>query len=106
MKAYPLYPFEKGGNFLRPGNSSGTDEYVRKSNELSLIEYLVDEGYGRTSRRYRLCTRTPMSFSDSLEYDIACPRCGSHLRVCGNQIDSNTHALYKCRCCDNERRKF
>lgn len=103
MKTYPLYPFKKNGRFLQPGNSANTDEYIRDTNEFSLIEFLIDEGLGKISRRYRLYTRNDMSLSDSLEYDISCPHCGSSLRVCGNQIDSNTHALYKCRHCDEER---
>ncbi len=106
MKTYPLYLYERGGKYLRPGNTGNTDEYIRNANELSLIEFLADEGCGRMSRRYRLYTRTPMSFSGSLEYDIACPHCGSQLRVCGNYIDAHTHALYKCRNCDDERRNF
>jgi hypothetical protein len=76
MKTYPLYPYERGGKYLRPGNTGNTDEYIRNANELSLIEFLADEG------------------------------CGSQLRVCGNYIDAHTHALYKCRNCDDERRNF
>jgi len=105
MKTYPLFAFKSGGRYLTAGSTSSTDEYIRETNELSLIEYLVDEGFGKTARRYRLFTRTPMSFADSLEYDIACPHCSSQLRLCGNQIDSTTHGLYKCRHCDEEGRK-
>lgn len=106
MKAYPLNAYKKGGTYLIPAHTSNTDEFVRDTNSVSLIEYLVDEGYGKLSRRYRLYTRQPMSFADSLEYDIVCPHCGNKLRVCGNQIDSHAHGLYKCRNCDDERSRF
>ena len=99
MKAYPLSAYKKGGHYLIPQNTFNTDEYDREHNCLCLREIIENDGYGRTQARYRLYSRDYMRFTDTLEYDIQCPRCGSTLRLCGLPLDANNHGLYKCRNC-------
>ncbi len=99
MKAYGLY-VPREGKYLAPTNSANTAEFILENNEMSLVERCIEEGYGRYKYRYRLHTKYPALYEDTLEYDIACPRCRTHLRLCGRPIDSYDHGLYKCPACD------
>ncbi|MBR3473949.1 MAG: hypothetical protein IKH34_02655 [Oscillospiraceae bacterium] len=67
---------------------------------MSLLEHVVDGSDGHHKYRYRLHTKEPTRFEDTLEYDIGCPRCTSQLRLCGRPLDAYDHGLYKCQVCD------
>jgi len=99
MNAYPLIVPEKG-KYLAPVSTSNTADYVRETRDMSLIEHVVDDGNGHHKYRYRLHTKEPTRFEDTLEYDIGCPRCTSQLRFCGRPLDAYDHGLYKCPVCD------
>ena len=100
MKAYPLIVPEKG-KYLAPVSTSTTVEFVKENREMSLIEHMIDGSDGYYKFRFRLHTRKPASFEDTLEYDIGCPRCTTaKLRLCGRPLDAYDHGLYKCPVCD------
>ena len=99
MTAYPLIVPVKG-KYLTPVSTSNTAEYVMENHSVSLVEHLVEEGYGRYKYRYRLHTQEPNRFEATLEYDIGCPRCQGHLRLCGRPLDAYDHGLYKCPICE------
>lgn len=105
MSVYTLHPYKKGGNYLMPGATMNTEEYVRDTYSLSLVESLVEDEDGDTVHRYRLYSKDYMRFTDTLDYDIGCPRCQSSLRLCGLPVDANTHGLYKCRACDERSKR-
>lgn len=105
MSTYVLNAYKKGGNYLIPTATMNTEEYVRESHGLSLGESLVKDKDGVTVHRYRLFSKDYTRFTDTLDYDIQCPHCRNTLRLCGMPVDANTHGLYKCRTCDNERRR-
>lgn len=99
MKVYGLFvPAE--GKYLAPKSSGNTDEFVMENNDMCLVEHCVDAGYGKYKYRFRLHTGQPARFEDTLEYDIACPRCHTYLRLCGRPLDAYDHGLYKCPACD------
>ena len=100
MNAYPLIVPEKG-KYLAPVSTSNTADYVKETRDMSLIEHVVDDGNGHHKHRYRLHTKEPTRFEDTLEYDIGCPQCTSQLRLCGRPLDAYDHGLYKCPVCDN-----
>lgn len=100
MKTYPLNAYKKGGHYLIPQNTVNTDEYLREHNDLCLREIIESDEYGHTQAKYRLYSRDYMRFTDTLEYDIQCPRCRSTLRLCGMPVDANNHGLYKCPNCN------
>ena len=99
MKAYGLITPSRGGkaNSVSGGN---TPEFVMDNYEMSLAEHRITNDRGRSERRYRLHSRDPRRFEDTLEYDIACPRCGNTLRLCGRPVDYYDHGLYRCPVCD------
>ena len=99
MNAYPLIVPEKG-KYLAPVSTSNTADYVKETRDMSLLEHVVDDGNGHHKYRYRLLTKEPTRFEDTLEYDIGCPRCTSQLRLCGRPLDAYDHGLYKCPVCD------
>ena len=101
MTAYPLIVPEKG-KYLHPVSCSNTAEFVMEERSVCLVEHLVVEGYGRYKYRYRLHTKEPTRFEDTLEYDIGCPRCQGHLRLCGRPLDAYDHGLYKCPICEKD----
>lgn len=104
MKAYTLIGSSKG-KYLVPQDNFNTVDFVTEHSELSLIENLVDDGKGNKVHRYRLHSREPMSYSESLEFDISCPHCQDNLRVCGDRVDVHNHGLYKCRSCDERSKR-
>lgn len=99
MKAYALYVPPKGKH-LTPKDGLNTAEFVLENNDMSLVEHCVEAGYGQYKYRYRLHSQHPVRFEDTLEYDIACPRCHTCLRLCGRPLDAYDHGLYKCPTCD------
>lgn len=105
MNTYSLRPFKIGGKILYPKEELGDKERTHSYNEFCLDEYLLKDEHGRLYSRYRLHTREPYQFFDTMEFDIKCPKCGTNLRLCGNPHDLNDHGLYKCRKCDERVRK-
>lgn len=99
MAAYGL-TIPKTGRYIHPSHTGNTAEYVKEHYEMSLVDHLVSNGSGNCVHRYRLHTRRASRFEDTLEYDIACPRCSSMLRICGKPLDYYDHGLYKCPVCD------
>ena len=105
MSIYTLNPYKKGSNYLMPGPTMNTEEYIRDTCSLSLGESLATDENGNTVHRYRLYSKDYMRFTDTLDYDISCPQCHSQLRLCGLPVDANTHGLYKCRACDERSKR-
>ena len=105
MSSFTFYTYKKGSNTLFPKNASRTEEYLADHERIFMTDHLVKDDRGRTYFRYRLKSRDPMRFTDTLEYDIKCPRCQGDLRLCGMPLDSTTHGLYKCRRCDEKKER-
>ncbi len=99
MKAYGL-TVSGSGKHARPVSGFSSTEFVMETSRMSLVERLIANGSGRHVYRFRLHTREPMRYEDTLDYDIACPRCGNTLRLCGRPLDAYDHGLYKCPVCD------
>lgn len=99
MKAYGLIP-SSGGRKASSVSGCNTAEFVMDNYKMSLAEYWTTNEKGKSERRYRLHTREPERFEDTLEYDIACPRCGNKLRLCGRPVDHYDHGLYRCPVCN------
>ena len=99
MSAYGLI-IPSRGRYTRPTHSFSTEEYVKAHNTMCLIDRLIDGPHGQLKHRYRLHTREATRFEDTLEYDIACPRCSGMLRLCGGPLDYYDQGLYKCDICD------
>ncbi len=85
MKTYILNRY-KGGKTLYPKSDFTVSDVLHEEHEFSLDEHYVNDEHGRTFCRYRLHTKEPYRFYDTLDYDIKCPRCGDVLRLCGNVI--------------------
>ena len=101
MTTYALNPY-RGGKTLYPQSVFSTEEYVHSHNPFSLDTHYVHGKRGNLLARYQFYSCDPISFNESLEYDIKCPRCGSTMRLCGNGYDGHYHGFYKCRSCDGE----
>ena len=105
MSSFAFFTHNKGGTVLFPKNDLLSEEYLAEHARLYMTDHLARDDGGRTYFRYRLKSCGPMRFTDTLEYDIKCPRCHGDLRLCGMPLDSTTHGLYKCRRCDKEAEK-
>ncbi|MBQ0072228.1 MAG: hypothetical protein KBS81_10335 [Spirochaetales bacterium] len=101
MENYVLNPY-RGGKTLYPHNILSSEEYVHSHHSFSLDAHYLKDERGKVLVRYQFYTHDPITFNESLEYDIKCPRCGSVMRLCGNGYDGHYHGLYKCRRCDGE----
>ena len=103
MGNYSLHNY-KGGKRLFPKNEWLTEEYLEEHEPFFMTEQFVKDGF-KTYSRFRFRTCEPMRFTDTLEYDLECPRCRGTLRLCDMPRDVKTHGLYKCRRCDDEMNK-
>ena len=90
-KVYPLRNPVKGGNTKRPMYSYSTEEYVSKIYDFWLTS--------DSQNQYRLHSKQPMCWDNSLAYDVICPKCGAKLTVCGMPQNHNDLFLYECRNC-------
>lgn len=99
MRAYEFHNY-KNGNYLLPVHTFCTGEYVKEHCDMSLVEHIVSGQYGKYKYRYRLHTYYPTRFEDTLDYDVACPRCNCKMRLCGGPLDSHDQGLYKCPRCE------
>lgn len=102
MSSFTFYTYNKGAKVLFPKDAMRTEEYLAEHERLFMTDHLAKDDRGKNYFRYRLKSCEPMRFTDTLEYDIKCPRCHGDLRLCGMPLDSMTHGLYKCRRCDKE----
>lgn len=101
--AYILNTWKKTGKVLYPQNTYNTEDYVHDHNPFCLDDHYVRDERGNVLVRYQFYTKDPITFNESLEYDIKCPRCGAVMRLCGNAYnDDHYHGIYKCRRCDGE----
>lgn len=99
MSSYSLHPYIKGGHFLLSRHEFIVEESMPDHFSVYMTDSLVKDG-SAIYFRYRLHTSDVMRFTDTLEYDIQCPRCSDKLRLCGMPADAYTHGLYKCPTCD------
>ncbi len=103
MSSYILKPYSKGGKTLYPRSDFRTAECLHDKEEFCLDEFHIQDDCRKVYARYRLHTKEPYRFYDTMDFDIRCPRCGDVLRLCGNPIDLHDHGVYRCRRCDEGR---
>lgn len=80
------------------------DDEIAKNKFYLRDETKIDAHNNTIIKLYRFMTSEPMSYENSLSYDLHCPVCGGELRVHGLPIDSRAHALYKCTHCSKEKK--
>ena len=104
MANYSLFAFKKGGKYLMSKEEMVSDEYMPERFPMYLTDSIVKED-DHIMFRYRLRPADMVRFTDTLEFDIECPKCHDKMRLCGLPVDAYTHGLYKCRRCDAEAKR-
>lgn len=102
---YPSHAHKKDGDYLTPLHSWVTEEYVSKTHDLWLREYLIkdEKEDGKFYHRYRLMAKHPHNIEMALAYDIKCPHCNSTLKQVGRCLTSTELGEYACKHCDTRR---
>ena len=99
MRKIKLDKVWKNKNHLEAKDSYLSDEYIESYYDLYLEQILIRNNDGGVDSYYWLQSKEPMKSTDTLRYDIDCPRCKGRLRIVGFPIDSHNHCLYRCPHC-------